>query len=76
MTHEKFTIADEKEKYELYEHFFNSLVANAGLTLHFNLRYGSNFHHNVEASFKAFGRALKAAVEITSNVLPSTKGRI
>ena len=70
------TNTDEKEKYELYQHFFYSLAINAGLTLHFNLKYGDNLHHNLEAAFKAFARSLKDAVEIKSDVLPSTKGCI
>ncbi|MCP4482011.1 MAG: imidazoleglycerol-phosphate dehydratase HisB [bacterium] len=76
MMDKKFVIADEKEKYELYEHFLKSLAFNAGITLHFNLRYGFNLHHNIEAAFKAFGRALKDAVEVTSDIMPSTKGCI
>ncbi|MDR0676569.1 MAG: imidazoleglycerol-phosphate dehydratase HisB [Elusimicrobiota bacterium] len=69
----------EKEKYELYKHFFYSLSYNCGLTLHFNLKYGENLHHNLEATFKAFGQALKKAVIINKkyeNDLPSTKGII
>lgn len=79
MTNKKFTISDEKEKYELYEHFFHSLAQNAGITLHFNLRYGKNLHHNLEASFKAFAKSLQQATRISvagAKVLPSTKGCI
>jgi imidazoleglycerol-phosphate dehydratase len=75
----KNAVLEEKEKYELYQHFFQSLAFNAGLTLHLNLKYGENLHHNLEASFKAFARALKEAVSINSenaNSIPSTKGCI
>jgi imidazoleglycerol-phosphate dehydratase len=69
----------EKETYELYKHFFYSLSYNSGITLHFNLKYGENLHHNLEASFKAFGQALKKAVFIDEkykDICPSTKGCI
>jgi imidazoleglycerol-phosphate dehydratase len=61
---------------ELAEEFFRA-VANAGkLTLHVRLEAGTNAHHMVEASFKAFARALRAAVEEDDRVegVPSTKG--
>jgi len=75
----KNVILEEKEKYELYQHFFQSLAVNAGLTLHLNLKYGDNLHHNLEAAFKAFARALQEAVSINLknyDVIPSTKGCI
>jgi imidazoleglycerol-phosphate dehydratase len=52
-------------------------VANAAkLTLHVRLEAGTNAHHMVEASFKAFARALREAVEDDERVegVPSTKG--
>ena len=77
MFNNKTAILQEKEKYELYQHFFQSLAFNAGLTLHFNLKYGENLHHNLEAAFKAFAIALKTAVAINpknAEKIPSTKG--
>ncbi|MFC1485279.1 imidazoleglycerol-phosphate dehydratase HisB [bacterium] len=78
MSTDKQNILEEKEKYELYKHFFYSLVCNADMTLHLNLKYGENLHHNLEAAFKAFGRALKQAVSINplTDEIPSTKGCI
>lgn len=39
-----------------------------------NVAYGTNDHHKIEAVFKGLGRALRQAVQITGNELPSTKG--
>ena len=47
---------------ELAEEFFRAVASNAKLTLHVGTRYGSNAHHLIEASFKAFARALREAV--------------
>lgn len=59
---------------ELVEEFFRAVANAAGLTLHINLIYGANTHHKAEAIFKAFARALKCAVEIIGNEIPSSKG--
>ena len=61
---------------ELVPEFFRAVAANAGLTLHFEQRRGSNAHHVAEAAFKAFGRALDMAKRQDSRVsgIPSTKG--
>ncbi len=59
---------------ELTEEFFRAVAFNSGMTLHINLLYGRNTHHKIEAIFKAFGMALKEAIAITSNDIPSTKG--
>jgi imidazoleglycerol-phosphate dehydratase len=58
--------------------FFRALVLNAGLTAHLDLVRGENPHHIVEATFKAFARALDAAVSIDPRVVgvPSTKGTL
>ena len=63
---------------ELAEEFFQALVSNGGITLHIDLKRGSNAHHCLEAVFKAFGRALDAATSIDDRVkgVPSTKGRL
>ena len=61
---------------EMVEEFFRAFAVAAGMTVHVNLRYGANDHHKAEAIFKAFGRALKAAVKVEGTDLPSTKGVI
>jgi imidazoleglycerol-phosphate dehydratase len=63
---------------ELVEHFFEALVVHAGLTLHLEVPYGKNSHHMLEATFKAFGRALEQATRIDPRVagVPSTKGKL
>lgn len=59
---------------EMTEEFLRALAFNAGLTLHVNVLYGKNDHHKTEAIFKALGRAMKAAVKIESDKIPSSKG--
>jgi imidazoleglycerol-phosphate dehydratase len=63
---------------ELAEEFFRAVAANAKLTLHLSVRYGTNVHHMVEACFKAFARALREAVAIEpgASEVPSTKGTL
>ena len=58
--------------------FFRALVLNAGLTAHLDLVRGDNPHHIVEATFKAFARALDAATSFDPRVagVPSTKGTL
>ncbi len=62
--------------HQLVREFFNA-VANAGkMNIHVRGLYGINDHHIAEAIFKAFGRALRDAVAITGDDLPSTKGAL
>jgi len=60
----------------LTRHFFESLAMTAGICLHLAVLAGRNPHHIVEAQFKAFARALRAAVapDPRSAGIPSTKG--
>jgi imidazoleglycerol-phosphate dehydratase / histidinol-phosphatase len=58
---------------EMVPHFFRSLADSLGATLHLSVE-GVNSHHMVEACFKAVGRALRQAVRLEDNELPSTKG--
>ncbi|MBA7626778.1 Imidazoleglycerol-phosphate dehydratase [subsurface metagenome] len=55
-------------------HFFNSFAENAKMNLHLHVLYGEDQHHKVEAAFKALARAIREAIKITSNEIPSTKG--
>jgi len=61
---------------DVVKEFLQAFVNEARLTLHVNLLYGSNLHHKVEAVFKSFARALRAAVEKDDRVkgVLSTKG--
>jgi imidazoleglycerol-phosphate dehydratase len=62
---------------ELVKEFYVAVANNAGLTLHVRQLDGVNSHHIVEASFKAFARALRQAVEIDprrADAVPSSKG--
>lgn len=64
---------------ELIWHFFDSVSREARMNIHILLHYGSNTHHEIEAIFKAFGRALDAATSLDprlGDALPTTKGHI
>ncbi|XBJ04505.1 hypothetical protein VPH35_023431 [Triticum aestivum] len=62
---------------QLVEHFFQSLVNTSGMTLHIRQLAGNNSHHIIEATFKAFARALRQATEYDlrrRGTIPSSKG--
>ena len=61
---------------DLVEEFFRAVANTAKLTVHVRVETGTNAHHMVEASFKAFARALRHAVALDDRVtgVPSTKG--
>lgn len=62
---------------ELVEEFFLAFVRNCPCALHLRQLAGTNTHHIIEGVFKAFGRAMKAAVAIDADhvdEIPSTKG--
>jgi len=62
---------------ELLEDFFGGFASAARANVHLRCLYGRSSHHQVEAMFKAFARALRFAVardKRLKNVLPSTKG--
>jgi imidazoleglycerol-phosphate dehydratase len=60
----------------LTRHFFESLAMSAGICIHLTVLAGRNPHHIVEAQFKAFARALRAAAAPDPRApgIPSTKG--
>lgn len=60
----------------LTRHFFETLGASAAICVHVAVLYGRNPHHIVEAQFKAFARALRAAAapDPRAGGIPSTKG--
>jgi imidazoleglycerol-phosphate dehydratase len=62
---------------DLAYEFFQGFVNHAGVTLHIDNLKGRNAHHQAETAFKAFGRALRMAVEHdprSAGTMPSTKG--
>jgi len=64
---------------DLFEEFFRGFVNHGMVTLHIDNLRGSNTHHQVETVFKAFGRALRMAVETdprAADAMPSTKGSL
>jgi len=64
---------------DLFLEFFRGFINHAGVTLHIDNLRGINAHHQAETIFKAFGRALRMAVESDprmGDVLPSTKGAL
>ena len=65
-------------EHEAAEEFFRAVASAARLTLHLELQAGTNAHHMIEACFKAFARALRAAVAVDPSEpgIPSTKGTL
>jgi imidazoleglycerol-phosphate dehydratase len=64
---------------QLAHEFFQGLVNHAFVTLHIDNLRGENAHHQCETVFKAFARALRAAVELdprAAGTIPSTKGSL
>ncbi|KEA62439.1 Imidazoleglycerol-phosphate dehydratase [Marinobacterium lacunae] len=62
---------------DLFSEFFHGFVNHAGVTLHIDNLKGKNTHHQAETIFKAFGRALRMALEVdqrAADIMPSTKG--
>ncbi len=58
------------------EEFMRAFAYNAGITLHVNMLYGGNTHHQIEAIFKALAHALAIAVKENGKGVLSTKGSL
>ncbi|MFP3909176.1 MAG: imidazoleglycerol-phosphate dehydratase HisB [Archaeoglobaceae archaeon] len=58
-----------------FYHFFDTLCRYSGLNVYLSVK-GKNSHHMMEAGFKAFGVALKKAVQIIDDEVKSTKGEL
>ena len=64
---------------EVVREFFRALSDRLRATLHLRVRYGRNDHHKIEALFKAFALALRAACEADlrrGDEVPSSKGTL
>ena len=64
---------------DLFHEFFQGFVNHALVTLHIDNIRGKNAHHQIETIFKAFGRAMRMAIELdprSAGVVPSTKGSL
>ncbi|WP_281647700.1 imidazoleglycerol-phosphate dehydratase HisB [Parendozoicomonas sp. Alg238-R29] len=64
---------------DLFQEFFQGFVNHAKVSLHVDNLRGSNTHHQIETVFKAFGRALRMALEADERMagqMPSTKGTL
>lgn len=64
---------------DLFDEFFHGFVNHARMTVHIDNIRGKNAHHIAETIFKAFGRALRMALEFDERsvgVIPSTKGSL
>jgi imidazoleglycerol-phosphate dehydratase len=75
----QFVGYEDKFDLDLIYEFFQGFVNHALVTLHIDNLRGENAHHQCETVFKAFARALRAAVELDARqagVIPSTKGAL
>jgi imidazoleglycerol-phosphate dehydratase len=64
---------------DLFHEFFQGFVDHAKVTMHIDTLRGRNAHHIIETIYKAFGRALRVAVELDPRMageMPSTKGSL
>ncbi|MDX1682616.1 MAG: imidazoleglycerol-phosphate dehydratase HisB [Phycisphaeraceae bacterium] len=61
---------------QLVREFFQAVANSARMNLHVEVPWGENNHHIAEAIFKAFGRAMRDAIRVTGDEIPSTKGSL
>lgn len=59
---------------ELVEEFFRAVCSYGLITAHVEVLYGGNGHHMAEAAFKSFAHALRDAVAVVGDTVPSSKG--
>ena len=64
------------EEKAVWGEFFKSLAYKGQMNLHLHMLYGKNGHHLLESAFKALGLALRQAVRIQGQGVPSTKGSL
>lgn len=57
-------------------HFFRTLAIEGRMSLHVDMIRGDNDHHKAESAFKAVARALRSAVRVVDEQVPSTKGTL
>ena len=77
MVHSNNCTSDLNAWVDLFQEFFQGFVNHALVSLHIDNLRGTNTHHQIETVFKAFGRALRMAVELDDRMagqMPSTKG--
>ena len=60
----------------LLREFWLGLANNARMNLHIKQQTGGNAHHVIEATFKALARAMRAALTVDGDELPTTKGKL
>jgi imidazoleglycerol-phosphate dehydratase len=73
---EAYPLGDPPFDPQLAEEFWRAFCTSAAITLHMVMRRGRNTHHILEASFKAVARALRDAVRVEGEGVPSTKGAL
>jgi imidazoleglycerol-phosphate dehydratase len=61
---------------EMVKHFFVSLSESMKANIHLSILEGENTHHKIEALFKSFAYAMKAAAAVTGTGIVSTKGKL
>jgi imidazoleglycerol-phosphate dehydratase len=61
---------------EMVKHFFVSLSESMKANIHLSILEGENTHHKIEALFKSFAYAMKAAAAVTGSGIVSTKGKL
>lgn len=61
---------------EVFPEFFRGVARRSGSTLHLDLLKQGNYHHTIEAGFKAVARSYRRGVQLVGTSVPSTKGTL